>query len=102
MYHTHLLNTLWRAAVLALAGAILLSSCSVITDKDRDLVERTLHDATGCVYIQGSGGAGASAIPVGPGAVPLGAGYGQGSITAARSNRDDAKVSCGPDGAKVE
>lgn len=84
-----------------LALILFLSGCSIITDGDRQLVERTLKDSTGCMYIQGSGGAGAGAIPAGPG-VPVGGGYGQGSITAARSNRPDAVAKCGPEGASVE
>jgi hypothetical protein len=87
----------WRLAVGLLGLVILLSGCSIITDADRGLAERALHDSTGCVYVQGQGGAGAGA----PG-IPLAGGYGQGSLVVARSNRDDAKVYCGPEGARVE
>jgi hypothetical protein len=88
------------AILFILYGLVLIAfsgGCSFITDGDRQLAEGILIDSTGCVFIQGSGGAGAGT----PG-IPLAGGYGQGSLTAARSNRDDAKVKCGPEGASVE
>lgn len=84
--------------VLAFA-VVLAGGCSIITDKDRELAERITKDGAGCIYIQGSGGAATIVLPA---PVVPGGGYGQGSLTAARSNNPDAKVTCGPDGAKVE
>lgn len=91
-----------RVGALMLLAAVIASGCSIITDADRGLAERTLHDSTGCVYIQGSGGAAIGAIPIPPAGVPLGGQYGQGSLVVARSNRPDAKVRCDSTGASVE
>lgn len=71
-------------------------SCAVITDADRQLVREILKDSSGCVYIQGSGGGGASAVPVLPG----GGGFGQGSLSAARSGKG-AAAKCSSTGAEV-
>lgn len=93
-------------ALLCLLGivlvlAVLVSGCSFVTAEDRKMTETLLHDSTGCAYVQGSGGAGASAVPAGGAAVPLGGGFGQGSLSVARSNTPGASVTCGPTGATV-
>jgi hypothetical protein len=77
---------------------LFLAGCSFITDADRRLAADSLAGASGCVYIQGSGGAAGGVIPP----VPVTGGYGQGSLAMARSQRPDAKSHCGPDGASVE
>ena len=74
----------------------IVSGCSVLTTEDRQLVKDILQDSSGCVYIQGSGGAGASAVPLLPGA----GGYGQGSIAAARSGQGHS-AKCSSQGAEI-
>ena len=80
--------------------SVLLGSCSWVAGMSPEQLEalnKVLSASSGCAHIQGSGGAGGAAVPMVGGA----GGYGQGSITIARSGNTNASLRCGPEGATV-
>ena len=87
----------WVGCLVVLIIALFLMGCSVISSSDMKMLKEVLGSNSGCAYIQGSGGGGAI-TPL----VPMGGGYGQGSLSIARSSNSDAKIECNKEGASVE
>jgi hypothetical protein len=84
--------------LMALFVLLTLTGCGAVTKEQVDLAREIMaQSGSNCVFIQGSGGAGAGALPPG---IPMGGGYGQGSLAAAHSEGDH-DLTCGATGSSV-